>query len=204
MKWYLVVTYLSLVVCIAGCVYHAIRIIKLGNPEDFSKSAGDIGCAITYSFTKAMNPAHKESAYLHLPTYSAGVLYHLGTFLSVILFFIFLFSIELHRSIELLFSVFLAVSVLCGIGILLKRIFSKLLKTLTQPDDYISNVLVTAFQLFTLVYMHYSLPVYYIVVSALLLYIPVGKLRHAVYFFAARYHLGLFYGWRGTWPPVKN
>jgi len=200
MNWYLVITYFSLVVCITGCLYHFIQIIKSGKPQDFSKSAGSARSAIIYSFTKAMNPARKESAYLHLPTYTAGILYHLGTFLSILLLFVFLLSVELHKTTVSLFSIFLAVSVLCGTGILLKRILSKLLKEITHPDDYISNILVTAFQLCTLVYMHISFPLYYIVASALLLYIPAGKLKHAVYFFAARYHLGLFYGWRGTWP----
>ena len=33
---------------------------------------------------------------------------------------------------------------------------------------------------------------------------PLGKLRHAVYYFAARYHLGFFYGWRNVWPNKEN
>jgi nitrate reductase gamma subunit len=204
MKWYLVITYISLVVCIAGCLYHVIQIIGHRKPRDFSKSADTVGSAIRYSFTKAMNPARKESAYLHVPTYIAGMLYHLGTFLSGVLLFVFLFSIDLYGTIELFISVFLMVSILCGTGILVKRIFSKLLREITVIDDYISNILVTAFQVCTLVYIHFSLPVYYIAASALLLYIPFGKLRHAVYFFAARYYLGLFYGHRGTWPPIKH
>jgi nitrate reductase gamma subunit len=200
MKWYLVVTYLSLAVCIISCSYHVIRIIRLGRPHDFSKSAGDVGSAIRYSFTTAMKPSRKESAYLHLPTYTAGILYHLGTFLSIILFFIFLLNIELYRILVLLCSGFLALSICCGIGILFKRIFSDVLKEISYPDDYISNFLVTTFQLGTLLYMHFSLPLYYVVVSVMLLYIPLGKLKHTLYFFAARYHLGLFYGRRGTWP----
>jgi hypothetical protein len=44
---------------------------------------------------------------------------------------------------------------------------------------------------------------YYLTYSLLMLYIPIGKLRHTVYFFAARYHLGYFFGWRGVWPPAK-
>ena len=47
------------------------------------------------------------------------------------------------------------------------------------------------------------LPSYYLTYSLLMLYIPIGKLRHTVYFFAARYHLGYFFGWRGVWPPAK-
>jgi len=41
---------------------------------------------------------------------------------------------------------------------------------------------------------------YYISSILLFLYMPLGKLRHAVYYFAARYHLGFFYGWRNVWP----
>jgi hypothetical protein len=46
-------------------------------------------------------------------------------------------------------------------------------------------------------------PYYFICAGLLFLYLPLGKLKHSLYFFAARYHLGFFYGWRGIWP-VKN
>jgi nitrate reductase gamma subunit len=90
-----------------------------------------------------------------------------------------------------------------GLAILVKRISKHELRSLSNPDDYISNILVTAFQLVStlaLIIPAYA-PVYFIVASMLLLYFPLGKLKHAVYFFAARYHLGFFYGWRNVWPP---
>jgi len=45
---------------------------------------------------------------------------------------------------------------------------------------------------------------YNITATILFLYLPFGKLKHVVYYFAARYHLGFFYGWRNTWPPRKK
>jgi hypothetical protein len=45
---------------------------------------------------------------------------------------------------------------------------------------------------------------YFIIAAVLWLYFPVGKLRHVVYFFAARYHLGFFFGRRGVWPGHKQ
>lgn len=92
---------------------------------------------------------------------------------------------------------------LSGLGILIKRMIKKELKALSNPDDFISNILVTAFQFITalVLYNGQYFPVYFIIVSALLLYLPLGKLKHTIYFFAARYHLGFFYGWRGVWPP---
>ena len=44
---------------------------------------------------------------------------------------------------------------------------------------------------------------YYIIMALLFVWMPLGKIKHVLYFFFARYHLGFFYGWRGTWPPKK-
>ena len=153
-----------------------------------------------------MSPGKKESAYLHLPTYTAGLLYHAGTFVSVGLFF----PLLLNAHIEgfLLWSVtgILAVSGLSGIGILTKRMVLPKLRGLSNLDDYVSNVLVTLLQISTLVMLVLGAfaPFYFVSASLLLLYLPLGKLKHALYFFAARYHLGLFYGWRGVWPLKKS
>jgi nitrate reductase gamma subunit len=203
MKWYIILTYLSLVVCLLSCAYHLIKIIRQGAPQDYSRSAGDVSSAISYSFTKAMNPMKKESAYLHLPTYTAGIVFHIGTFLSILLFILILSNIAIPQVLSIIASIYLLVSFSAGIGIFIKRLLSKNLKEISSPDDYISNLLVTAFQLVTIVYLFEPNAIYYIVVSLLLLYLPLGKLKHTLYFFAARYHLGLFYGWRGTWPPKE-
>jgi hypothetical protein len=98
---------------------------------------------------------------------------------------------------------------------------------LSNPDDFISNALVTAFQVATIIFLvnlqisqSSNLPIpqspnlpipqspnppiqllYYLSFTILMLYLPAGKLRHLIYFFAARYHLGYFFGRRGVWPP---
>jgi len=203
MNWYHYAALASLGVCLAAMSFHLFRLIRLGKPADFAPAAGKTMPAIVYSFTGAMSPSKKESAFLHLPTYAAGILYHLGTFLSVILFFFFLIQCPVDGVFSILLSLFLLITGLCGIGILLKRMIKKVLRTLSNPDDYISNLLVTLFQLTSslVLLLPEARPGYFILASLLLLYFPVGKLRHAIYFFAARYHLGLFYGRRGVWPP---
>lgn len=201
MAWYLYLTYFSLLVCLVSCIYHFSVIIRLGKPEDFSKPSGSLGPAVIYSFTEAMSPTKKESAYLHLPTYTAGILYHIGTFISIALFVLFLFHFQLPQVIKLGLSGILLISFVCGVAILVKRFYSQELKKLSNPDDYISNILVTVFQLMTILYMLNGTMVYFITTSLLLLYLPVGKLKHAIYFFAARYHLALFFGLRNVWPP---
>jgi hypothetical protein len=201
MKWYVILVLVSFSICLLSCIYHFFKIIRLGKPVDFSEPIGDVGSAVAYSFTGGMSPNKKESAYLHKPTYTAGLIYHAGTFLSIALFFCFLFNIYFSEIIDTILSGFLVISGLCGIGIFIKRLAKKELKSISNPDDYISNFLVTVFQLITAFSLIFPNPVYYILTSILFLYLPLGKLKHTIYFFAARYHLGLFYGKRAVWPP---
>ncbi len=91
MSWYAWFTFAALLCCLAGLGFHVFRLIRLGAPEDFARPAGAAGAGIVYSFTGAMDPRKKESAYLHLPTYTAGLIYHLGTFVSFLLFALFFF-----------------------------------------------------------------------------------------------------------------
>jgi nitrate reductase gamma subunit len=98
----------------------------------------------------------------------------------------------------------IGITALCGLIILISRFFNKVQKEISNPDDFISNLLVTVFQILTIGMLHFDIPMlYFLWASLLLLYLPFGKLKHVVYFFAARYHLGFFYGWRGSWPPKK-
>jgi hypothetical protein len=206
MTWYEYSALIALLICLMSFLYHFIRLIRLGAPKDYSRKAGDLKSAIVYSFLGAMSPRKKESAYLHLPTYMAGLLYHIGTFTAIALFFLLLVNIELTGSMQWVLIGILAVSGLSGCGIFLKRITIKKLRSLSNPDDYISNLLVTVFQFFTLgmLVKESFAPIYFLCVSLLLLYLPLGKLKHSLYFFAARYHLGFFYGWRGIWPSRKT
>jgi hypothetical protein len=212
-QWYQWMALASLTICLSILLAHFVRLVRLGKPSDYSRQAGNIGKAVRYAYTGAMSPLKKESAFLHLPTYTAGLLYHMGTFLSLFLFFFIIPGMTPQGWLAKAIIVFLFISAGSGIAILVKRIVKKELRSLSNPDDFISNFLVTLFQIITLVMLLLPtgqlsnwptvLPAYYLIYSLLMLYIPIGKLRHTIYFFAVRYHLGFFYGWRGIWPPEK-
>lgn len=203
MSWYEWLTFIAFLVCILSCLYHTITLIRLGNPPEYARKSGHIGKAVRYAFTGAMSPKVKESAYLHMPTYAAGILYHLGTFIAIFFFFLIPFQPELPGYIIYGIAALLISSGLSGIGILFKRIVNRELRSLSNPDDFISNLLVDLFHFSTALVLIQpgSEALYYLTTALLLLYFPLGKLKHAVYFFAARYHLGFFYGWRNVWPP---
>jgi hypothetical protein len=202
MDIYRIFSLIALVICCISLAFHLIRLIRLGSPKDYSFRRGNLKSAVAYSFTGAMNPLEKESAYLHWPTYTAGILYHIGTFVSIIIFFLLLFNISITGALLWGLLCLLSASSISGLGIFIKRIALKKLRFLSNPDDYISNLLVTSFQIFTLnvIVNGAFIPYYFVWTALLLLYIPLGKLKHSLYFFAARYHLGFFYGWRGVWP----
>jgi hypothetical protein len=207
MTWYTLFFLIALLVCMTSLIFHLVLLIKSGNLQDYAPQSGSIPSGIQYSFTGAMSPAKKESAFLHLPTYTAGIIYHLGTFLSVSLIFILWADVIIPPPLSSGLASFLLVSALCGISILVKRIIKKGLRELSNPDDYISNILVTVFQILlglTLVLSPVLTPWLFLEAGILLLYIPLGKLKHLLYFFSARWQLGLFYGRRGVWPPKKN
>ena len=78
MLWYHWLTIGAFLVCIIALMAHFIRLIYLGKPKDYSRKSGNVTKAVAYSATVAMID-HKESAYLHIPTYFAGMVYHIGT-----------------------------------------------------------------------------------------------------------------------------
>ena len=185
------------------------ELVRRGIPREFSKQAGSIRKGVAYSYTQAMMPQNKESAYLHLPTFTAGLFFHAGIFLSVALF---IWSIItaisgwiMPQFIVTICCGILLIATCCGVGILLKRIFNKELRSLSCADDYISNGIVSLFQFVTAGWLFCGEPFPYFIVAALFfLWLPIGKTRHLFYFFAARFHLGFFYGRRGTWPVTKD
>ncbi len=177
-----------------------------GNPIDPSEAKGSTIKGIVYSFTAGMSPLKKETANKHWSTYIAGICYHSGIFLGFFWLFIHVSNISLVSIIYSFSRFIFIISIISGFGILLKRTINKKLRYLSNPDDYISNALVTGFLTVSLLNLYtISLrPVLWYYSAFLFLYIPVGKLKHAAYFILARIYLGLFYGKRGVWPLAKN
>ncbi len=205
-SWFALAAIGAFIVAVIFCILLFIRLIRLGKPKDFSEASGDIGKGISYSFIGAMSPKSKESAYLHLPTYAAGIVYHIGTFVSLLLFVLLFFPIPYPQWMLYILSIGLGISTASGIMLFIKRLKSKELRQLSSPDDYLSNGLTTLFQLMTAIMLIFpSIAIlYYFSAILLLIYIPIGKLKHLVYFFSARYHLGFFYGRRNSWPVQKG
>jgi hypothetical protein len=160
--------------------------------------AGDPDAGVRYAFTGAMHPMAKESVREHLPSYVAGLAYHAGIFTALGLLAITLAECSLPGPLRVLVKVLLGLGTLGGAALLLKRLLKPELRGLSTPDDVLSNLLATAFVALAL--FGPSTP-WLLSAMLLLLYVPLGKLRHSLFFFVARKQLGAFFGRRGVFPP---
>ena len=201
-RWFLVTGFL---ICLISCLFHLFRILLSGMPKDFSEPLGSFKSALIYSFTGAMSPLKKETAYLHFPTYTAGIFFHVGTFLSFILLVFHFFSLRIPEWLIYTSIILLIISTVSGLSLFIKRLLKHALSGLSTPDDYLSNLLVTGFHFISIINLVWDSlhPYLFVFATLLFLYIPIGKLRHTVYFFTSRIHLAFFYGRLGVCPLKK-
>ncbi len=193
--------------CVTALVVEFRRVRAFGIRRLFAPSAGDAAAGVRYAFTWAMAPQAKESVRDNPLSYAAGMAYHGGVFAAFALLALRLMGLNLgglHLS-RILACVTLA-GALGGLALLAKRLLKAHLRGLSCPDDYLSNLLATAFAaLAGAAVLEPALETAWMGVAiALLVYLPLGKIRHCVFFFSTRYHSGAFFGRRGVFPPGRN
>jgi hypothetical protein len=169
----------------------------------YSKPAGDPAKGVVYAFTLGMAPWAKESVMMNLPSYGAGLAFHAGVLTALGLLPVAAFRLELPSFVLFSVRLFTLAGVVGGFVLLMKRLVNPQLRGLSCPDDFVSNILGSTFAL--LAFAWTLSPVAEVPWMAeamlLLIYAPLGKIRHCLFFFTTRYHLGAFFGRRGTFPP---
>lgn len=187
-------------------IYQTFRVLSDKRDRIHAAPIGDAKRGTLYSLTLGMSPFKKETAYLHWPTYFAGIGFHGATFLGFGWLIIHFFQFSIPLWITRISIIILILGALSGLSILVKRVVQPKMRAVSNPDDYISNLLISGFQILSaLVFFKDSLQnVLFIWSGVLLFYIPFGKLRHALYFLPTRIHLGRYFGQRGTWPKARR
>lgn len=197
---------ISFFICAISLCILVLKTLLFGKKPLYSEPQGVENKGIMYAFGKGMMPWEKESAARHLPTYIAGILYHSGIFAG--LFYILLLVIPFCPGLFLInaLRILMLCGIACGVALFLKRIFKTTLKNISCPDDFASNILVDLFLFFALIdtFISSVRPVFLFAAILMLLYIPVGKIRHCFFFFYSRTLFGLFYGRRGILPQKQR
>lgn len=169
---------------------------------DRSALKGNPAHGIAYAFTAGMMPWAKESTRLHMIAYLRGIGFHLGIFLALLAL--------LESPLWGLYPPLLKTVTEWGLwgGALLgaaggiMRLVDHNLRGLSLPDDHFAIWLTTLLMAVTALGL--ASPgvraVMYLVAGITLIYIPLGKIRHCLYFFFSRLFFGKFFGRRAVLP----
>lgn len=174
-----------------------------GKASAFAKPAGNPSGGVRYAFTKGMAPWAKESVMLNLPSYGAGMVFHAGVISALGLLLMALGGLRPGGLVLTLARLLTLAGSFAGAALLGKRLVNRELRGLSCPDDFVSNLLSTAFALlaFAASFSPALDGLWLAEATLLLVYAPLGKIRHCFFFFTTRYHFGAFFGRRGTFPP---
>lgn len=161
---------------------------------------------VAYALGQGMMPWEKESAKKHIPTYIVGFIYHFGIFAAFFYLILQILSIQIDAKGVLILKLLMAVGFVSGLGLLIKRSSFNYMRKISCPDDFLANVLVDIFLVFSIMVLYFDnlRSLFYLSAIILLLYIPVGKIRHCFFFFYSRILFGRFFGRRGVYPRSQH
>ncbi|MDR7418309.1 MAG: hypothetical protein QN178_05305 [Armatimonadota bacterium] len=196
-------TLIGLTVAVVGLTARWRETRRRAAPVDRAPAKGDPARGVRYAFTVGMAPWTKESTRLHALAYLRGVGFHLAIFAGA--------AVLLGRPVWPMLPPWLraAAAGALGLGALLgaagsvMRLREPHLRALSTVDDHVSIWLVTASLAMTglaLWEAQFIVPMY-VAAALMLAYIPLGKIRHCLYFFLAKGYFGRFGGRRGVLPP---
>ena len=182
------------------------RTFSFGRRRIYAAKAGEARRGVAYALGQGMMPWEKESAQKHLPTYIAGVFYHAGVFSGLLYLLSLVIPLELSAFLLQVLRTLMAVGILCGVGLLIKRLTLGYMRAISCLDDYVSNALVNLFLVLVLLesFLPNFRPILFLITILLFLYIPVGKIRHCFFFFYSRILFGQFYGRRGGFSSTEK
>ncbi len=191
---------LAIVICLLGIAIRLKEIINRPYKKDLSRERGSALKGVLYAFTLGMAPWEKESTRIHWIAYLRGIFFHVGIFFA---FVVLLLSPWIENLPPILIWIFIVISALgavFGFAGIVMRWKGQNERALSVPDDYFSVFLAALFTTFALVFLISPayLPVFYLVAAILLIYIPISKIRHCVYFFYSKFFFGANFGHRGV------
>lgn len=171
----------------------------------FSAPAGSASRGVLYSFTGAMAPHRKESASRHPVAFAAGAVLHLAVFAAFAATLAAAVAPERSRSIAA-GAPLAALGLAACVGLFLRRLLRPTLRAVSSPEDFSANLVVAALLAANLAHHAgwLNAAALQVIAALVLIYLPLGKLRHGLFFFLSRINLGRRLGRRGVYPPVRG
>jgi hypothetical protein len=197
-----VLALLGFIVGAYGIYQRYLETQKRALPADRSPLKGVPAHGITYAFTIGMMPWAKESTRIHMIAYLRGIGFHIGIFAALGALIISPFWSLLPGILTTLLLWVLIIGTLLGAAGGIMRLAEHNLRGLSLPDDHFAVWLVTLFMAAAALAVWNSsfLTLFYFISAVTLVYVPLGKIRHCLYFFFSRIFFGKFFGRRAVYP----
>jgi len=169
-------------------------------PRDLSPVKGSPWTGIVYAFTLGMAPWAKESTRRHMLSYLRGVAFHIGIFTGLAALVLSPWWARLPETVQWLLALVTGFGAVFGALGEIARWAERNLRLLSTPDDHFAVILVSLFLAMTSLALLSPawLPWMYLTGAVMLIYVPLGKIRHCIYFFFSRRFFGLFIGRRAV------
>lgn len=183
-------------------IYLLFQTVSFKSRIYYALSRGDEKKGALYALGPGLLPWAKESASRHLGVYLIGIAYHTGIGAGFVFLAASLFDLNISPLGRLLLAIFTAVGFISGLGLFFRRLSQKSLRFISCPDDYLANLLVDLFLglAFSCLLGWISTVWFFLGAIVLFFYLPLGKIRHCIFFFISRVFFGRFFGRRGVLP----
>jgi hypothetical protein len=171
-------------------------------PVDNSPIKGNLPNGIRYAFTTGMMPWAKESTRIHMIAYLRGIGFHVGIFAAIGAVIMSPWWQSLPSLLAWALFWILIIGAVLGAAGAVMRLAEHNLRGLSLPDDHFAVWLTTLFIATTalaLLNEAFRIPTY-IMSAVTFVYVPLGKIRHCLYFFFSRIFFGKFFGRRAVFP----
>ena len=173
---------------------------QLPFPKDRSIPKDSAAKGILYAFTLGMAPWSKESTRIHMIAYLRGIAFHVGIFAGLAALLASPWFDMIPQIARVAFAALTAMGAVMGVAGGVMRVVEHNLKAISTPDDHASVWLVTVFLAAMTVALGAPVfvPVMWVAAAAMLVYAPLSKIRHCIYFYFGRLFFGLHIGRRGV------
>ena len=147
-----------------------------------------------------MAPWAKESTRRHPIAYLRGIAFHLGIFAALVALLTSPWWDIVPAFMRIGLAIISGFGAMMGVAGVGMRLSEENLRALSTADDHASVWAATIFSAATCFALLSPLwlPVMYVTAGAMMIYAPLSKIRHCIYFFFSRRFFGLFIGRRAV------
>jgi hypothetical protein len=190
----------ALVFSLGAFVRRWAEIRRLPFPKDRSIPKDSALHGVLYAFTLGMAPWAKESTRRHWVAYLRGIAFHVGIFAGLAALLASPWFDRVDPIIRVLFAIVTGFGAVLGAAGGIMRLVEHNLKAISTPDDHLSVWLVSLFlaSMTAALMATGFVPAMWVVAAAMMVYAPLGKIRHCIYFYFGRLFYGLHIGRRGV------